>query len=419
MIQNDDINLGPTLQFLASRWKPIFAVGFLFAAGGAVATIVAKPIWAAKATLILPPGEGGAAAALGIGAAKPSAILQGVLGSRPVKTEVAKVANLSMREVEEMVKFESDDDQGQLSYIVESEDRELATKMVNTALTSLERTRSRVSYAMAGRTANLLERVVSDKKRSLDEAEQAVLSFQKRAKSVPDLSKPFSGGSYLARLKEAQFNLLTVDKQIEATRSTLARRAQASADIPLVAPSDQNAGAVSWRDRLVQLEYDLQVAEIAKGPMAPDVLRLKEQIGITKQRAQSEVSKYLQGLQQGLDRNVAELEAKKMLLQQEIQYLQQISAVAPTEDAIVQRLLRNVRLREEEYKAVVLLLNEAQLKAQVDKLEWSVLAPAYIEDKPVNKRPVRTSLTWFVFGALITGGTLLVRRSRSKTVASA
>lgn len=415
MIQNDDINLGPSIQYLFGRWKTILGTGIIFALIGGTLTMIAAPIWAAKATLILPPAEGAAASVLGLGGAKPTAILQGVLNSRPVREAVGKVGKVSLRDLDGMIAYEVDDEAGQVTFVIQNSDKKAGMLMVDTALSSLEKTRSSISTGMAKRQANLLANVANEKQKALDQAEQAVLAFQKKAKSVPDPSKPFSGATYLARLKESEFSLEAVKRQISQVRSTLGRQAAASVDIPLISPIESMAtpgASISWRDRLVQLEYELQVAEITKGPQSPDVIRLKEQITVTKNRAQSEVSKYLQGLSAGLDRNVAELEAKKALLQQEVEYLKEMSEVAPTEDAIVQRLLRNIRLREEEYKAVIILLNEAQLRAQVDKLEWTILTPTYVEDVPTNKRPVRTAFSWFAVGSIFAGILLIIQRAR-------
>ena len=166
-----------------------------------------------------------------------------------------------------------------------------------------------------------------------------------------------------------------------------------------------------FRYKLIQLQYNLDVAQTTLGPLAPKVVALKREIDVTRQTLNEEISRYLQSVDVNLDANIATLEATRLTTKYQLDIASELAESAPREAVELARLAREVVILGDVSTNLRSKWEEAKIAADVDQVKWSVLEGPFIEDVPTNKHFVRNTAIGAIIGFLI-GSVILNIRSR-------
>jgi uncharacterized protein involved in exopolysaccharide biosynthesis len=392
---DDAIDLKP---YLAAAWRDKLLILLVAALGAGIGigyTMVAAPIYRASAVLFLPlPDSGNPMAAIGL--TDPLQVLRGVVESQTARRYVSQRTGLTPRQVSEMVTVTPMRFENQLAIAASHESPDLALNVTKLNVEALQDVTTQTSLSMAARQAQLLESAVEQAEQNVAEAEALILAFQKRARTSPDPSTPLSANGYARQLEQVTYDLGRLREQIRVKRQEAAHRARPATELPTGIP-----GAEKWREQLTDLQHELNVALTTHGPEAPQVVSKRREIEVTRQQLEQEVSKYLASVQQGVDPDLANLEAQRMVLEWQEGHLRLMKEAAPGEAVEYQGLLREAAQRAELLKNVRQRYEQARLDAEVDRVRWSVLVEPYLDDRPVNKRPGRNGVIGLFLGGMV------------------
>lgn len=407
MPEDEDVALSQAIEKIkAFRW-PVLAVMVLFAGAGVVYTIRKKPVYEAKTTLLLVAPDvsrSSLAQSLGVGATSPLSILQGVVKSRSALDYVEKKTGVPRTQLDLLIQVTTEPTENQITIGGSSPDKAEALKIVRSAIEALTVLNRDVGFTTAQKQVEFLEGAIATREKELKVAQNKLLAYQKTLSIPIDPTRPETAGLPLQQLSAAQFELGTVEKSLDVARKATAASASTLSKVPTNIPSIN-----AWRQTLVRQEYELKNLQIQLGPDAPDVVFKRQQIENTKAALQRETKQYLQSVTSNVDPRLAELEARRLVLVDQIARLKPIAAKAPKQAIELARLYQETVGAGEALKTLREGYERARTEAQVDKVRWSVLDPPYLTDGPVNKSFVRNGAVGAIVG-LFLGTVWAVRR---------
>jgi uncharacterized protein involved in exopolysaccharide biosynthesis len=163
---------------------------------------------------------------------------------------------------------------------------------------------------------------------------------------------------------------------------------------------------VKWRDRLVEMEYDLQTRLLTLSDEAPEIAKLKAQIDITRKQMQSEIERYMRsvdinGALDGSALSIPSLIAQKVGLEAQIHATSRLANLAPSESIQLTRLVRDLASRSA-------ILQQLQGQYEIAKVQegrnpnkWEVLDEPWVDDRPVNKGLLRATAASMFLGLFL------------------
>lgn len=387
--QQDEYDLSWVVAALQKHWRLIAATAILGAVVALTYTIMVKPVWRARITMMLVlGGDGGGQAdptlAL-LGTLSPSApdplqVYEGVIRSRPTLERLREKFGIPVRSLEDALGVERRSKAAQLSIKWEDEDKERAKAIVTEAADALLEMQDEMGFTVAAKRANYLEQVIEARRRDLQRAEMDLANYQGKMNAPSNPADPTSVEAYLSRKKDLELEIAALEGRIGKTREQAAQKAS-SPELPASVPNTEE-----FRKKLVQLEYDLNVALIDKGPLAPDVRRLQREIDVTRDALRTQTNAYLSSIQKSINAEVSALENELHVKQLQLESVSQLASRAPTEAVALGRLTREVQTLDRLLADLRMQYESAKVASEVGAITLNVLEPAYVEDVPTNKR---------------------------------
>lgn len=396
------------------RARPaIIAVGIVFALIAVGLTAYMKPIYQAEASLLMATQSQSAnplSSFLGKADANPLNVLKGIVKSRTAMERIAEESHVDIKDLEKALGVTTNADENQLVISVAwKKDKEKAKAIADATIKTLESMKREIGFSVASRQSQLLEKQILEKQRELEAAEKSVKDFQKIMKAPVDPTSPASLAELMKQRKQLEGDLEALKIQISEAKKQAQRVAGSSAELPTGLPN-----AEEWRGRVVKAEYDLRIAEVKLGPEAPEVVRLRRELQITRDRLQTEISNYLKSVSSNVDANIVQLEAQRIVLEWRVSSVREMAIAAPDEATELQRRLREVAALT---TVLATLRQQYELKKidEVGDVSWSVLEPPFFPDEePINKNYVRNGVVGFFLGAFLSIGITIIRqRGRS------
>ncbi|MFN7172474.1 MAG: GumC family protein [Fimbriimonadaceae bacterium] len=404
-----EVDVRSSLAVLASHWKLLLISVILAAIVGVLFVFFSPPVYRAQMTLLTVTDSSAASGAalsairLASDAPDPQMVLKGMVLSNSSLTAISEVTGVPRRQLESGLLLETYGQRAQVVISWTDSDGQLALRVIETTQETLADLQRKVAFNSARLEAENLEVAIRQKEAELTLAEAELTKFQQslRAPIAPnDLS---SIAEYTKQVQDLRLQLGAARRQL----SQAERRANITADqatLPNSVPSAQ-----IWRQRLADTEHQLRVAQITKGPMDPDVARLTEEVKETRSRLEKEVQEYLMSVRQGIDTSVASLQAQILVLEWQIAELEEIYRDAPKDAIELARLSREVQTLGEVLQRLRLQFEEARVRAEVDRVRWSVLDEPFLSDSPTNKSYVRTAGLFALAAGLLVAFTILLR----------
>jgi uncharacterized protein involved in exopolysaccharide biosynthesis len=409
----NEIDLRQFLEPLKGNGKVMLKYMIGGAGAALIFTLVSPPIWRANATIltVLPSDLTSSAgqslaSALSPNAPDPLQVLEGVIMSRRSFDLIIKRTGIRRRDLENGFKTDRKGKQATITLSWEDKDKNKALAVVQGGVDGALMLQHEIGLSAAELQAKYLEESVKEQDAKLHVAESKVAEFETNMKAPVNPGDPASVGSYLKEKKELELQLGTVNASLKIARSQ-AKLMQTMPELPTIIPSTK-----AFRDKLIDLEYQLHIAETTLGPMAPKVVALKEQIRVTKDTLNQEINRYLASVSNNLDPTIATLEAQKLTTTYQLQVVNELAVRAPTEAVELARLAREVVTLGTVSATLRGKWEEAKVAAKVDQVKWALLEPPYIEDLPTNKRYARNPFIGIVLGMLLGTGVLNFKARR-------
>ncbi|GBC97316.1 hypothetical protein HRbin16_03138 [bacterium HR16] len=425
-VEEEEITLSDLFGTIWQRKWTVSVVTALSVLIGVLATWLPAPVYEASSTLLFPAGGtsplAGLAQSFGLsipsGGAAPLKMYRAVLESDRIRALIAQQAQVSPKLLLQITTIKDDAQASLITVSVRHKDPRLAQRIARLYVSTLATLNRELNLPLVRNQVDFLEKELALRTRQLREAENRLLQFHQRM--VREGGAPSAGGgatagisstsplralggtasgldgSYLQQLNSARLQLQQVNEQIATARASAQKLAKSAANLPADLPP-----AAQWRQKLTDLEYELRVAELTYGPDAPNVVKLKRQIELTRRQLRKEIDNYLQAVNMNLDPNLAPLELQRVGLEAQISALQQLAARAPEDTLRLQRLAREVATLNDIVQQLRVNLEQARMEMSRDPNRWEVLEDGTLKEEPVNKR-------WKLNIALALAGGLLL-----------
>ncbi len=370
----------------------LLSLTILGALGGVVSTYLAKPVNEVKSVLIIPislPSAGELGDLFGVGKANPVEILQGMLESRSITKVLASKFGIREKEISQYYSVEVDTKKNQLAINTRMAGSEHPIAMNQLAIDTLTQVTRSVNRNKGEKLASQIKTLKDKAEQSLREAQQKVLSYQLGVKSAPDPRNPTASDA-LKLIRETEYQLEQAKQQLELARKQAETYSKVGLTLPTALPP-----VTQMRDKIVQLELQIKIAKVQFGDSHPQVERLLQELQVTKSQVNEEIANYLKASGSNLDARTAEILGRKMLLEWQLKYLKDIYKVAPKESLDLTNLTAELQLKTTLFTDLAQKYERARVEELVDPIQWTTLVPPYITpDSPINKRWIRTPITW-------------------------
>ncbi len=397
MIQPQDQELQSVFSIVWQRRKLAFTVAGLTIAAGIAYTLFAPSIWEAKATIVFPVrtpsilGAGtfeqsGLAATLSGGPTQLK-IFGGMLESDRALGYISDMTNLSRRDVKEMRSLQDQANQNSISISARSKDAALAKKVVALHIEALTKINNSVNKPLVSNDADVLKKQLDEQRIRLRNSENVLLAFQESAQTAPSIGTSGGGkdssiiantGRWNEMLRSLELQFVTLDSSIKDAQSRLNQVSGTVKDLPATLPPVEK-----WRGKLTELEYELKVKGITLAPEAPELVKLRTTIELTKNELKSELSKYTLAANSGMI-NSGVL-TQRVALESQISAVKRLAKLAPSEAIKLSQLTRDVTTQSAIVQQLETQYQLADLQADRDPNRWEILDEPRVDEKAVNK----------------------------------
>ncbi|MEI7984653.1 MAG: Wzz/FepE/Etk N-terminal domain-containing protein [Armatimonadota bacterium] len=397
MSQPNEQDLQSIFSIVWERRKIAFSVTALTIVAGIAYTVFAPSVWEAKATIVFPVrtpsilGAGtfeqsGLAATLSGGPTQLK-IFGGMLESDRALGYISNMSDLSRRDIKEMRTLQDQPNQNSISISARSIDAGLAKKVVGLHIEALTKINNSVNKPLVSDDAQVLKKQLDAQRQRLIKSENLLLAFQQTAQTAPSIGTSGGGkdssiiansGRWNEMLRTLELQYVTLDSSIKDAQSRLNQVSGSVKDLPATLPPVEK-----WRGKLIELEYELKVKEITLASEAPELVKLRKTISITKGELQAELSKYTTAANAGMI-NTSAL-TQRVSLEAQLSAVKRLAKLAPSEAIKLSQLTRDVTTQSSIVQQLETQFQLASLQANRDPNHWEVLDEPRVDEKAVNK----------------------------------
>lgn len=416
-----------------SETKPLFLIAWqqkwilltclvVLTALGVAYTAICNPVWEATATIVFPTrspsllGGGGVtdqgplSVAL-TGGPTPLKIYKGFLESERALTEVASTLGLKRKEVFKARKIVDQSMENSLTISARSLNPDLAKQLVQAHLDALTKINREVSEPLYADDASVLGRKLEEQQIRVRELESQLQHFQESAITAPTVSAVgtgkettvLAGASRWSDLqRQLEVDVRRINGRIQAIQKQVAQATGNSSLLPSNLPPVRK-----WRDRLVELEYELKIKEISFAPASPEILQLREAVSETKANLQKEISAYTGAIKTGaLDpsagtESIAGLVTERFGIEAQLEAVRRLAKLAPAESISLSRLTRELTTQSGILQQIQAQYELAKIQEMRNPNRWQILDEPTVNEDPVNKSFAKNGLISMFLGLVL------------------
>lgn len=367
---------------ILKRWPLAAGLAILGAVGAAAYTALAAPVYEARTVLLLPYTAPSSGLAGLRGDSSPIAYLGGIINSGEMASRLSQKLGLPERVVDASLSAEPLSAAQQITLRFRNGDKAKALAALAALQEELNDISDATAFTVAKSEAEALGRAVKDRERELQVVQREFQAQYRRSKTAPSLDPNNPTVSpWVARLKDTEYQLGVAEQKLASTRQKLRAAGQSAVQIPVDQPQLKQ-----WRERLDDLNYQLSIKQVDLGPKAAEVIRLTQQIEVTREALQKEVQKYLSQVDQSLSAELITLEVSRLTLTWQRDFTQKMADAAPDEIADLEQLAIRVTSLRGAVAELRRQYESKRVQAEVGSVSWSVLQAPVVDPQPVNKR---------------------------------
>lgn len=402
------------------KWLVSTIVGIVVALG-VVYTMFTKPVWEASATIVFPSrtpsilGGGGMtdqsslASAL-TGGPTPLKIYKGLLESERVLKMVSEETGMKRKDLFRARKIVDQSMESSLTVTARSHSVTEAVKIVQAHLQALDKVNTEVNEPLYEDDARVLGKKLGEQRIKVERIETQLLSFQQHAVTAPMVSATGSGkdstviagpARWQELQKQLEIGIQKVNGNIQSVRKQITASGR-SGDIPSNLPPVKK-----WRDRLVELEYELKLKELTFAPESPEVFQLQETVKETRAKMEKEIAAYSSAITSGAidptagESSLAGLVTERFGLEAQLSAVKRLAALAPGESITLSQLTRELATQSAILQQVQAQYELAKIQEMRNPNRWQVLDEPEIGEDPVNKSYSKTGVIFGLLGLAI------------------
>lgn len=367
---------------------------------GLLTTLIIPPIYQAKATLLVPTIE---SKNNPLGAFSPINMLRGIVTSIELQNRVAKEVGIERRSVETMLDSRAELNQNQLEISAVSQSGDVALRVVASASKHLRDIASEAGLGSAGRQAAILKRKIDEREKELAGATDRLTEAQRKANIAVDPTNPASALYYNQQLRQAETAIGALDRELVVRRAN-AREGNRNPELPSSLTEN-----LPEREALLNAEFEYETSRRQLGNSNPELARKREALVAARSAFEREVSARFRSASQGLDVEIAGLEARRAMLRTQRGFWQGLSRNAPTHALELMKLNFEVEEIQAVLKGLRDSYNESMMNASVESVNWTILSEPQLSPEPINKNFGLNIFLGVMVGLFLGGAISIVR----------
>ena len=376
------------------------ALGLLGGILGLAYTSLVPPLYIAKASLLVPTIE---SKANPIGAFSPINMLRGIVSSIELQNRVAKDLGVPRRTVEAMLDSKAELNRNQLEISATDRSSTTALQVVASASKHLRSIASQAGLGTAGRQAAILKRAIDEREQELTIATDRLTEAQRKANIGVDPTNPASALYYRTQLMDTETRLGAVNREL-AVRRKQAQEAHQNPELP-----SSLTGNLPEREALLAAEFSYETARRQLGDSNPELARRKEELESARRAFELEVTQRFRAAAQGLDSEVAGLEARKAMLNTQRDFWKGLTQHAPAKALELMKLNFEVEAIQAVLSGLRQSFDEATLNSGVESVNWTILSEPRAEPEPINKNYGMNTFLGIMVGLFLGGAVSIVK----------
>ena len=373
---------------LVRRWRWVAGLAVLGAviAIGYTAWVPAKYRVRAQ-VLMLPQSDVSVASSMLLSGntATPLTILQGVFDSDAMTAALAKQFDMTESSVRSIWFVRTDPLAQQLEILADSTSPQMARQMVDFSIRKAREFELAASESAASARQEQLARSLS---------KQSAGNKSVEAEMILALQNADAGAFTLENSQDVMAQLIAAKARRAALGDRLAGNL-GDADLPKDGRLD------TLRIRVRNLSNELKTAKEKFGPEAPALTKIQDQLDVATEQYSNELGLATQAIRGGVQSEIAELDATISALSFRVSEAEARAESAPTQNAAV---LTTTRKLEQAYATTAdlrLRFEQARVDAEVERVNWTVVTPAFLEERSINKRWARNPAAGAILGMLL------------------
>lgn len=358
------------------------------------------------------PGLGGL-----LGEAPPSAeLVEALLRSRTLATRVAltcdlkrvyKTASLekTVRRLQDATTIRSDKTEA-LQVAVRAPTPDLAATVTNRMVSELKRMADeKVDLFLARKNRRFIERQLARAQRDLARAEERLKRFEEAHAIVSLKDEVRTAIESMAEIEKERTLARVEGADVDAQLAEVRRQVQAQTSHPVEDLPAHSSVVRDLREKLVELNAQLAVANEEFTPAHPTVQQLQAEVDETRRQIEAEARRVRRSLNTGLAPELVKLEVEKIAgearttaLDRAINgYRAQFDRL-PEEGLQLARLTRDREVQEGIYTLLTSEYERARLMEAREGPSYVVLDPAVVPERPVFPRTLINVIVAGVLG---------------------
>ena len=364
---------------LKLKFFPVLIGAAVAFAAGTVWGVFKKPLAEVSCSILLQPKLGDAKSALAelaSDAASPMMVLKGTMESHSLLSKVASMTGVSEITLEKNLQVKPIAKEMRVELSFKSADSNRGLKVLTSVLSVLNTQTQRLSESFGTQQAAGLKALIDQRVIELDQATNRLASFQKNFKSGLDPVKARQS-VFALRIKHdtAKARLETYTKQ----------QAKRLANPEL---GDWNLGLQKLRLDKEKAENELKLALVKFGDENPEVLVLKQRLGIAQAAFNSEVNRIKESEQKNLVTQSAVLRGSVVVLERELKLAEQNEKLSADEALALARLKAEVETIALVLKSLRTSYEQARITGAGTPGTWAVLDPPYVLPEPTTSEKI-------------------------------
>lgn len=323
--------------------------------------------------------------------ATPLTVLQGMFDSDAMVREMSEQFKIPASTIRSIWFVRSDQATNQLEVIADATSPDLARQMVDFSISRARDFELRANESAAGRREKQLSQSLKVQGKRNLQIENALV----KTMESPDLTVWDAQGMLnmvaSAETSQVQLGLL------KAQRTQLATRMRRNLADPAL-PKDPRLDGL--RQQVTKLVEQVRGAEQELGPDAPALANLRVQLSVAQDQYNRELRRAQLAVNGDLQVDIADLDAQIAGLQFQVNQQNRSVAQSPGAQSVLQTKIKQLQDTYATTADLRAKYEQARIDAEVERVNWAVITPSFLEERPINKRWARNPFAGAVLGML-------------------
>ncbi|MBL8059152.1 MAG: hypothetical protein JNK63_00380 [Chthonomonas sp.] len=343
--------------------------------------------------------------------ATPLTVLQGMFDSDAMARELSDQFKISEDTLRGIWFVRSDQTTNQLEVIADATSQEQARQIVEFSISKAREFELRANESTAGRREMQLAASLKAQQKRNEQAEFELVKFLEETSTTA-----WDGQGILQSIASAEANQVQLSL-LKTQRAQIYSKIQKNLANGAL-PKDAKLDELRQKALTAKKEYTDGHSEL--GPESPLLGQLQSKFEVADNLYRRELQRARLAANAGLQGELADLDAQIAGLQYLVRREGNLIEQGPAEQSVLQQRIRKLRETFATTTDLRAKYEQARIDAEVERVNWAVITPAFSEEQPINKRwarnPAAGAVLGLLFGAILAFSVPTKARRRKEKV---